>query len=233
MNSRGWSAAQPPESKSCDRCRAAALQSPDGRDRDAATRLLFGSVFDLGFRCAPPQAIRVTPLRGGLSDDSCYLAGSSMRRNGNAAVVLPPAARCPRSAKGHLATLWCGRLAWPRRSAIARQAGRLYHKAFPYFFPPFFFLPTANRTLAELGKMVSAPFLRRTAANPGAARPGGPYGSRHWSSMVQFLAIGVTPAFGTARSPLPTGLPAVGRMSPHIQSAAACVCRLVYADSRA
>ena len=65
VSSRGWSAAEPPESKSCGPCRVAASQSPEGRDRGAATRLLLVSARDRGFRCAPPPAIRFTPLRGG------------------------------------------------------------------------------------------------------------------------------------------------------------------------
>ena len=86
VRSRGWSAAEPPESKSCGPCRVAASQSPDGRDRGAATRLLLVSARDRGLRCAPPPAIRFTPLRGGLSDDSHHPARSLMRRNGNASV---------------------------------------------------------------------------------------------------------------------------------------------------
>ena len=54
VSSRGWSVAEPPESKSCGPCRVAASQSPDVRDRGAATRLLLVSARDRGFRCSTP-----------------------------------------------------------------------------------------------------------------------------------------------------------------------------------
>ena len=56
----------------------------DGRDRDAATRLLLVSFRDRGLRCAPPPAIRFTPLRGGLPVDSHHPARSLIPRNRNA-----------------------------------------------------------------------------------------------------------------------------------------------------
>jgi hypothetical protein len=65
VSSRGWSVAQPPESKSWGPCRGAASQASDGRVCCAATRLVLVSAGDRGFRCAPPPAIRVAPLRGG------------------------------------------------------------------------------------------------------------------------------------------------------------------------
>jgi len=65
--SRGWSIAEPPDSKSGVQCRVAASQSPGTRARFAAPRLLVVFAGDRGFRCAPPPAIQVTPLRGNLS----------------------------------------------------------------------------------------------------------------------------------------------------------------------
>jgi hypothetical protein len=107
VNGRGWSAAQPPESKSCGPCRVAASQSRDGRARGAAPRLSLASAGDRGLCCAPPPAIRFTPLRGGLPDDSRHPARSLMRRNGNAPrktgcipVIEPiPSIPVPRSGK--------------------------------------------------------------------------------------------------------------------------------------
>jgi hypothetical protein len=76
--SQGCSAAEPLESCSCGRCRV------DWRNRDATTRLLPVAARNRGFRCASPSAIRITPLRGGLSDDSHHPARCMARGNGNA-----------------------------------------------------------------------------------------------------------------------------------------------------
>ena len=70
VNSLGWSAAQPQESESHSPCRVAASQPPESHPRRAATRLLSGFVCNRGFRCAPPSAIQITPLRGGLTSNS-------------------------------------------------------------------------------------------------------------------------------------------------------------------
>ena len=93
VNSRGWSAAQPTESKSCGLCRVAASRAPDGRNHVAATRLVFVLARNQGFRCAPPPAIQVAPLRGGCADNSHHLARSVMRGNPNGD-VRKPECRC-------------------------------------------------------------------------------------------------------------------------------------------
>ena len=80
VSSRGWSAAQPPESRSCGPCRVAALQLPDVHTRGAATRLPFVSAGDQGLRCASPLATQVAPLRGGLFRTISRSAACSLRR---------------------------------------------------------------------------------------------------------------------------------------------------------
>ena len=84
LNSRGWSAAtpgikivRPMPRRGMTIARWCAIVAPQ---RGFCWFLLATG----GFRCAPPPAIRVTPLRGGLSDDSRHTAHSLMRRSGNA-----------------------------------------------------------------------------------------------------------------------------------------------------
>ena len=62
VRSRGGAERNPRNKKWCGPCRVAALQSPDGRGCDAATRLLLVCARNREFRCAPLPAIRSKPV---------------------------------------------------------------------------------------------------------------------------------------------------------------------------
>ena len=105
VNSRGWSAANPRDQKSCGPRRVAASQPPDWQVRGAATRLFLVSARDRGFRCDPPPAIRVRPLRGRYNGPSpgCWKGKSPSRPCGQAGRFpswhRAPALLVPRSGK--------------------------------------------------------------------------------------------------------------------------------------